>query len=186
MSSHYWEETFEHKGYSFVARFYHDPNFGAPWEEHDGHGPVTDWTTRNKLPGERVLVSDRHWFKYYDWQEAMRIAKRDGWNAPPYEEGSKGQKAARAVQRDFEYLRGWCDGAWHWCGISVTLANEDGEFDEGQEYDFATWGVESEGDEHHKMIMQDLADEALAEHAVILEDSAREAEASRPDMYQLA
>jgi hypothetical protein len=26
-----------------------------PWERADGHGPVSDWTRREKRPGERVL-----------------------------------------------------------------------------------------------------------------------------------
>lgn len=186
-SDHYDEETFSHLGHNFVARFYRDEDHGEPWEENDGHGPVSEWTNRDKRPGEVVLVTDdrgRGFKRFYDWQEAMKIAKRDRWNAPPYDEGTRGQKAARAVQRDFDYLRGWCNDLWHYCGISVTLADENGEFDEAREYEFALWGIERGWADYHKEAMKELADEILPELNASLEAAARELETSRPDMYQ--
>ena len=85
-----------------------------------GHGPVSEWTTRAKQLGERVLVEDRRGAKrYYDFAEAVRIAKRDGWDAPPLGEGTKGQRAARAAEADFNRLRGWCNGDWEYVGIVV-------------------------------------------------------------------
>src|SRR5690606_5719725 len=66
-------------GLTFSVSLEYDYVHRAPWEECDGHGPVSDWTSRDKLPGERVLRHDRGSYRYYDVAEATRIAKRDGW-----------------------------------------------------------------------------------------------------------
>lgn len=75
-----WTDAVELKdGYSVRVHVDYDQDMGAPWEEHDGHGPVSEWTTRDKLPGERVLATDRNHRRYYDFAEACKIARRDGW-----------------------------------------------------------------------------------------------------------
>lgn len=114
----------------------YDEDIGPPWKEHDGHGPVTDWLSREKHPGERVLHSDRCSRRYYDFAEAMVIAKRDGWGLGKDDlaelERKLGRKPTRkqiieaAVERDYEYLRGWCNDEWHWIGVIVTLYDADG------------------------------------------------------------
>lgn len=97
----YTLDTFEftHNGTAYLAEVYPDEHMGAPWDEHDGHGPVSDWTTRSKAPGELVLNEDRGSYRYYDFQEACRIARRDGWDAKPYNTGqeTKRQQAAKAA-----------------------------------------------------------------------------------------
>lgn len=75
----------ERNGLRFVATLYHDGS-DAPWERDDGHGPVSDWTTRDKAPGELELHSVSRSKLYYDFAEACRIARRDGWGAPMYRE----------------------------------------------------------------------------------------------------
>ncbi|AOZ05924.1 TPA: hypothetical protein QDB15_000005 [Burkholderia vietnamiensis] len=65
--------------YRFRLNVETDDDKGAPWDEEDGHGPVSDWTTRDKRPGEWVLSSDHGSKRFYDVAEANRIAKRDGW-----------------------------------------------------------------------------------------------------------
>ncbi|RQH02741.1 hypothetical protein [Paraburkholderia dinghuensis] len=77
----YEDETFNvgAGGYTFRVRVEADDSMGAPWEEHDGHGEVSGWTTRDKRPGEIVLSSDRWSKRYYDVQASMKIARRDGW-----------------------------------------------------------------------------------------------------------
>lgn len=76
--------TCEKDGFTVTARIQRDDDIGPPWKVHDGHGPVSDWTRRDKLPGERVLCEDRGSKMYYDIAEAVKIAKRDGWDAEPY------------------------------------------------------------------------------------------------------
>lgn len=127
--------------YSALVRYDYDTGYGAPWENSDCHGPVSDWTTRAKLPGERVLCEDHGSRRYYDVAEAIRIAKRDGWDAPPYGTGTKGERAARAVERDFDYLRRWCNDDWHYLGVMVTVYRNGAEI-AGD----SLWGIESHGD----------------------------------------
>ena len=92
---------FERDGFTIKARTEYDDDASPPWKRSEGHGEVSEWTDRKKGPGERVLVSDRRSFCYSDVTESMRRAKRDGWDAPPYGTGTKGQRAARAVEADF-------------------------------------------------------------------------------------
>jgi hypothetical protein len=117
--------TASHRGWTIAARIEDIPFMGAPWEEHDGHGPVSEWTTRGKMPGERVLASDGVYRRYYGYQAAMTQAKAEGWDAQPYGTGTKGEQAARAVESDFRYLRAWCSDEWRWVGVVVT-ASKDG------------------------------------------------------------
>jgi hypothetical protein len=127
--------TFEHKGREFTVTFPREDGQDAPWDWCDGHGPVSDWTTRDKLPGERVLHSDRSSKRYYDIAEATRIAKRDGWGLGKEEEAKLAQRLGRrptqkqiiaeAVERDFDYLRGWCSDDWTY--VTVLVEHESGE-----------------------------------------------------------
>jgi hypothetical protein len=88
-----------HDGREFVARFYYDDSHDAPWEREDGHGPVTGWERRDKRPGEWIINEDRGSRRFYDAQEAQRIALRDGWGCPPdapYEPPSAYMREAEA------------------------------------------------------------------------------------------
>lgn len=70
--------------HTFAVTIEPDQAHGAPWDEEDGHGPVSDWARRAKAPGEIELHSDRHgWRRYYDFAEACRIARKDGWGYLP-------------------------------------------------------------------------------------------------------
>ena len=115
------EITGEIDGFTITARIVRDDDMGSPWEEHDGHGPVSEWTNRPKRPGELVLLRDHDFYRYYDVAEATKIAKRDGWDAPPYRQGTPDEQAYRAVKRDYEYLRAWCNDDWYWCGIVLSV-----------------------------------------------------------------
>lgn len=77
-------ETIRVGGHAFAFKTEPDDSTGAPWEEHDGHGPVTGWERRNKAPGELILNEDRHGRKrFYDFAAACKIARRDGWGFLP-------------------------------------------------------------------------------------------------------
>ncbi len=134
-------------GFYAVVHLPYDQHYGAPWKECDGHGPVSEWTTRDKRPGEWELSSDRWSKRYYDFAEAVKIAKRDGWGLSS--EGlaelaaklgrtpTKGQIAVAAVERDYEMLRGWCNDEWHWIGVCVDIYDAEGE----EAYSDSVWGV---------------------------------------------
>ena len=119
---------------------------GAPWEEHDGHIAGIRDASRGydghviKGPGERILFDGgRHCLLVYDFAESVRIAKRDGWDTEPYGQGTKGERAVRAVLADEKNCRGYASGDWYWCGVIVTLTDAD-----GHEISTASvWGIES-------------------------------------------
>lgn len=150
-------DSFEYKGLTFRFAIERDEGSAEPWVEHDGHGPVSEWTTREKKPGERVLVSDHGSKRYYDWAEAIRIAKRDQWGMAGDEGLSKGAKAERAVQADFDRLKAWCDDEWYWCGVVVTATQT------GRTYHESLWGIESDSPDYHTEVAYELAERLIGE-----------------------
>lgn len=155
-------DTFTRDGVLFRVKFRTDDTDTAPWEEHDGHGPVSDWTTRDKAPGELVLAADRGSKRFYDFAAAVAMAKRDGWGHGDDVPGeTPGQKATRAALADFEYLRGWCCDDWCYIGVIVEALENDGE-------ELATeslWRVESNGGAYVSQVVEDLTASILADLA---------------------
>ena len=145
------------KELTFSVKFEHDQDAGAPWENSEGHGTVTGWVSRDKLPGELVLNTDRNSKRFYDFAEACKIALRDGWDAAPHNDGteSKRQQAAKAARADFEYLRQWCANQWEYVGVIVTLLDDEGEETEVSD---SLWSVESR-DDYAETVARELADE---------------------------
>lgn len=107
----------EHDGLRVVVTVHADDDAQAPWDREDGHGEVSDWTRRDKEPGERVLCEDRGAKRFYDFAGAVKLARRDGWGVSPYrmdiENGAHGMK--RAIGQYFEgrelhtFQSDWCD-----------------------------------------------------------------------------
>lgn len=154
--------TFTHNGADYVAEIHHDADHGAPWQEEDGHGPVTDWTRRAKLPGELVLSQDRDRCQFYDFAEACRIALRDGWDAEPYNHGgmqTRRQQAAKAARADFRRLRAWCDNEWSYIGLVVRPAGACACCGLSE----SLWGIESDADDYLREVAEELADQLSAE-----------------------
>lgn len=137
----YKTDTIDRHGITYQIEWVMDDHADAPWDSCDGHGPVSDWEYRNKRPGEMILNSDRGAHRFYDFQEAMKIAKRDQWNC-----AKTGEEIQEAVMQDFKYLKNWCDDKWFYCGIIVTRCDT-GESD-------SLWGIESDGD--HSWVLNDL------------------------------
>jgi hypothetical protein len=166
-------DTIEHAGLTFRVTVEHDSDHGAPWEECEGHGPVSEFRRHyrgdtDKRPGEVVLHSDGRSSIFYDWQEATRIAKRDGWGLGDAEmeklaaklkrAPTRGEIVAEAVRRDFDYLRRWCSNDWYYVGVIVTLLDADG--DETHESE-SLWGIESESTDYLAEVAKELADEIV-------------------------
>lgn len=79
------DQTLQHGNGHIAVTIEPDYDYGAPWDNEDGHGPVSNWTRRDKLPGELVLYTDDRQIKlFYDYAEACRIARRDEWGVAPY------------------------------------------------------------------------------------------------------
>jgi hypothetical protein len=164
----YGEQTLDlGAGYTAEVQFRYDTDHGAPWEDDDGRGIVSEWTTRDKLPGERVLCTDSHGRdkRFYDWAGTIAKAKADGWDAPPYKTGTKGETAARAVAADFEYLRSWCADEWCFVGVLVSLRYNGAEVDSD-----ACWGYETY-DNYHETAARETAEGMRDSH---IKERARE------------
>lgn len=74
-------------GFDLAVTIEPDQDSGAPWDNSDGHGPVTDWTTSSKSPGQLVLARGLRAGRskrFYNWQEACALALRDEWGVSPY------------------------------------------------------------------------------------------------------
>lgn len=162
MGYHYFDgDTFEREGHTFRVTHPLDDSTDAPWERADGHGPVSKWTRNAKRPGERVLCSDRGAQRYYDWQAACKLARRDGWDADPI---GAPNRIERAVQADFDFLRGWCNDEWQYVGVVVELLDaEDEPIDKN-----SLWGIESDSYDYLRDTAHELADQLLHAHGLTL------------------
>ena len=146
-----------------------DESHGAPWENEDGHGPVTDWTRRDKTPGELVLCEDRGSRRFYDFAEAVRTARRDCWGVNDIATETARQRATRAAREDFERLRRWCNAQWSYVGVCLFELPRDGvERSPSHVADSAPfgilnhaalWGIESDCDDYHDEVARELTSE---------------------------
>lgn len=78
----YDNDTFEHGGRTFRFKTECDHDHGRPWDEDEGCGVVTNWTTRMRCSGELLLASECRLFRYYDvWAMLKKAekAEKDGW-----------------------------------------------------------------------------------------------------------
>ena len=141
----------------------YDQHSGEPWKECDGNGPVSEWRPKDsKKPGERELLRDGASRRFYDWEAAIKQARKEGWGL-----GINGftklmcdlrrvptakQVRERAVKNNYDWIKGWCNDDWHWCGIVVT------DVDSGVER--SLWSIESTNEHgYHEEIISDLAEE---------------------------
>lgn len=165
-------DTFERGAYTFKVEYERDEDMGEPWEEHDGHGVVSEWTTRDKAPGERVLVADRSHRRYYDVQASTKLARKDGWGCRHTTatevdgvrvvnsgHATRGEAIACAVESDFEYLRAWCNDEWAWTSVLVTLLDEDGKSTDIRE---SLSGIDGDHGDYLTTVAYELADEIIA------------------------
>lgn len=153
----------EVEGFTIKARIVDDDTNRTPWED-DGHGPVSDWTTREKRPGERTLSQDRGSRRFYDFAEAVKRARADGWDAPPFGTGTAGERAARAAELDFKMLKAWCDDEWHYVGVVLSVWRADVCL---AKHAASLWGIEANYPhteaERANEYLQEVANELLPE-----------------------
>ena len=146
------------KGTHYRVEVSYDDFADEPWNYCDSHGPVSEWTTRDKRAGEVILAADGRSKRFYNFQEAIKKAKAEGWDAEPYKTGTKGEQAVRAVMTDFKHLKAWCDDEWHYVVLRVALIDSEGE--EITEYDDYLGGVEfGYGMEYWKEEAANMAEE---------------------------
>lgn len=152
----------ERNGVTYRVQHLVDDFQGLPWEEHDGHGEVSEWTTRDKRPGELILCRDRQSRRYYDFAGAMKKARAESWGNPLSELNRKlgltpGQVAERSVLADFTYLQGYVLGDWFYVGVYVFPL--DGEGNQLESRGQSLWGIESTDDDYLKEVALELIHE---------------------------
>lgn len=193
MSNTYNTDTREIDGSKYRIEWQYDDTFGRPEAESDGHGvridldydPETFGEDHDPEGGEldleevvrhkmmRVLHHGSTWrndpWRVYDVWETMKVAKADGWRDLKWEaehpNATEEERLMAAVEADFNYLNGWYNDDWHWCGITVMLLDEeDDEDDEGDEgddteHEESLWGLCSDDAEYHEEVIKDLVGE---------------------------
>lgn len=170
----YDHDTFTHGGLTFQVTFPPDDSGDCPWEQSEGHGPVSDWTTRQKRPGELILSSHGNSQRFYDFAAAVKQAKAEGWNAKPYDipGETKGQRAVKSVKADYKFLRDWCLDRWEYVGVEVVRLG-------GDESSASLWGIESCADDYLEEVAHELAAEIADKYSTRM---AAEISESRPDL----
>ena len=156
-----------------VSLFYNE-YVDKPWKLYDGHGIVSEWTSRDKRAGELILYKNRGQYLYYDLQETIKTARQEGWGIGREDNAgkTKGQIAYEAVMRNFKYLRDWCNQEWWYCGVTATviedwMGNDVSDMDIGGRL----WGIEDgygeygrNAESYIKEVADDLAREAEHEY----------------------
>ena len=164
----YNTEKQEYRGWTLRVECHVDEHMGPPWEEPDGHGPVSDWTTRDKEPGEMVLHTDGRSRRYYDFAGAVKLARADGWDSEPFNKDGRetpGEQAHKAALADFKRLKGWCNDDWHWVGFTSAVISPDGDETEGE----SVWGFDDEA-----YMLEDAFETLRYQVDELIEDRARE------------
>ena len=161
MSECYATKEIDYIGRELRIEHHFDRDHGAPWEVSNGYGDVSQWTSRSKRPGERVLNTDSRDFRYYDFQGAIKKARTEGWGLTPealaaltrklQSKPTKHQIHAEAVERDFQQLRGWCNDEWHWMGVVVIDV-------ETEAYE-SLWGIESSDEDYIRDVERQLCEQ---------------------------
>lgn len=154
-----------HAGFDLTATLHADDDSTPPWKREDGHGEVSEWTDRKKAPGERVLSRDgRSFYRYYDFQDAVQRARREGWRTEGDESLTLAQRAVKAAERDFNVLRAWCNSEWHYFGVAITVSKSGVQLT--GDFDHAAWGIEGNypdsDNSYFVEVANDLAGYAIA------------------------
>jgi len=132
-STIYDGETITRNGRDYKVNFEYYNDMRAPWVEYDICGVISErlgsysgYRGYSKAPGERILHSDNGYLWVYDWQATMQKAKTEGWgcdveklakklgHAP-----TKGEILHEAVERDYQFCRGYLTGDWYYVVIRV-------------------------------------------------------------------
>jgi hypothetical protein len=160
-------DIIEVSGQQFRVNFEDEYYPEYPWDNDDGCGivrrsnkPHRDGQS-DKKPGERPLnqAGSNEYQFYFDWQAAMKKAKADGWNTEPYDAPNK---TLRAVEQNFDYLRGFINGDWCYLSVTVTMVDEFG--NDMDEYSDSLGMVESFRD-YHISTAYDMVEEIARQFA---------------------
>jgi hypothetical protein len=170
----YETETRTIDGRTFRVEWEYDDYMGPPQTEADGHGIVetfrddpTDFDPEGVSLEEAVRFQmmrrmghggrrGRSDVPYYDVWETLKKAKGEGWGVPNPVGLTPDERAMEAVEVDYEYIAGWYNDEWYWCGITVTevFTDEEGEETDGMEESLG--GICSNDYPHHEEVIKEL------------------------------
>ena len=160
-----WEDTIDlGDGRSIKLEYPYDTDHEEPWNDGDCRGIVSEWTRREKRPGERILITDGYSRRYFNIEATMKEA-RTTWGFTDREQ------AAKAVEWEFQHLRRWCQNLWSYIGVCVTLLDAEGKEISSE----SVWGFESEGDDYAEEAAS-FANDLIEAHDKELAESAYWAE----------
>lgn len=113
-------------GYEFKIVNQQDDDM-PPWEFCDNEADLlSDWTRRDKKPGELVLNTDGTFKRFFDYQTACKYALKNQWGSrDSLPTDTKKQIASKAALNLFNYWRSWCDDEWAYRYIEITLIDPD-------------------------------------------------------------
>lgn len=151
-------DHFTHEGFDFTMEIVDDNDHEPPWESGDGYGVVLDWRHgREKAPYERLLNRDRNNYRFYDMRATRAKAIKERWGIAEPDGLTRKQIIAAAVEKDFQFHRGWCNGEWRYVGVVVQLV--DGPYLLAE--DRSLWDIESNSPEYIEEVKLELANELL-------------------------
>lgn len=167
-----------HPGWTLSVAHHSDADAGPPWENMDTLGAVRSnrighWHSHRhgtgKAPGERALDCTDGTVLLYDWAGAVAKGRREGLTGP---------RAVECATAEFECLRRWCCGSWHYLGLVVSIesAPEGVAFDDSDSD--SLWGIESDSESYVCETAQDMGD-ALIRAQMECNAEAEVAEAER-------
>lgn len=142
-----------HAGQPYAVDVEIDDDAGHPWENSDGHGTVSPWTSRPPNPGEITLSKDHGSCRYYDLAGAVDRALAERWNGCTTRED-----AAEAARQDYAHLKAWCDNEWHYLRVSVAWYTP-----AGRQVPHSVGSVEGNSGKYLLDVLHDLLTEAEAE-----------------------
>lgn len=193
-------DIIEQGGHRFRVNIERDDTNEFPWDRDCSTGIVSDWTTRDKRSGERVLVEDRRYKRFYDWQGTIAKAHEQGWGLGAKalaelavkmgHEPTTGEIMEQAVQQNFDNLKAYCNEDWWYVGIAVTLLDcpQDAMQPE-TDCSHALWGIESNEDAYLEELAQELIGQHISELAdadKVKADAAAEALAKHEELVKKA
>ena len=146
-----------------VATLEEDHDQSPPWKTDDGHGPVREarrHTSPPKHAGEIVMHEGCRTIWLYDYAEACRMARRDGWGTRDGQQPGETarQYAARAARADFAALRAFLRDEWYYVGVVVTVSYKHTELGTA-----SLWRVDCNYPGSDNAYLDEVAAEMLAE-----------------------
>lgn len=177
-------------GADFVAEVEPDYDMGFPWQDSAGHGAVREAAAprysnhrgaTGKHPGEACLHNTGRTVWLYDFQEAVKTARADGWGSAGCRPGmTAGQTAAQAAKDGMEYCRDWLKGArWYVFAQVWALDAQGGKIGESN----AMGGIESGDSAQARGYLRDTLQEMAGE---ILYAQQRAAQAAAAEATEAA